>query len=246
MVQHAIALSVGSVLSRSFGYWAKNFVAFTVISLLVQSPVILYALLAPIESKTQAYLYGAVVGFGPVVMSLVAASAVAYGVFQQIRGQPAPLGDCLRIGFRRLFPVLGVALLVGLATMAGLLLLVVPGIIIACICYVAVPVAVVEQPGVTGSISRSAFLTKGARAAIFGITILLGLVTRVTGWIITALVSGLKDPETIGDLRTQSVAAVAVECVFGTLLAVASVIVYYDLRVQKEQVDVEKIVQVFA
>ena len=49
------------------------------------------------------------------LLGLVATGAITYGVFQQLRGQRASLRDCLRVGLARLFPVLGVALLVRLA-----------------------------------------------------------------------------------------------------------------------------------
>ena len=267
MVQHAIGLNIGSVLARTFGYWTRNLVPFSLMALLLQSPVLLLALLMPLETPTQAYLFGVVIGFGPMVISLLTASVVAYGVFQQIRGRTASMGDCLRIGLSRLFPVIGVGLLVALATLAGLMLLIVPGIIVACIFYVAVPVATVESPGERASLGRSAYLTKGARAAIFGVAVILGLITSVANLIVKALIPEPTKPDSVvahvnpgasqeqaasyardllASLRVESVITTAVGAVLGCLLAIASVVVYYDLRVQKEQVDVEKIVEVFS
>jgi hypothetical protein len=267
MVQHAIGLNIGSVISRSFSYWGRNILAYSIIAVAIQLPVILFALFAPIQSKGQAWLYGSVVGFGPVALGLVTSSALAYGVFQQIRGQPAPIGDCLTVGFKRLFPVLGVSIVVGLVVLAGLLLFIVPGIILSCIFFVAVPVALVERAGVGEAMRRSARLTSGARAAIFGVSVVMGLITRGIGWIATAPFSKPNPPSrdligtspelyvrqtleytqaALSAMRTEAVVSSVVQAVLGALVAIASVIVYYDLRVQKEQIDVEKMVEVFS
>jgi len=62
--------------------------------------------------------------------------------------------------------VIGVALLEMLAIVGGFLLLVVPGIIVSLMLMVAVPVAIIERPGVMASLKRSAALTKGIKGQL--------------------------------------------------------------------------------
>jgi hypothetical protein len=265
MVQHAVGLNIGSVLSRTFSIWAKNLVPFAILALIVHSPVILYCLLAPAETSTQISVFRRVTSFGPGVLSLVTSAAVAYGVFQQLRGRPASLGDCIGVGLRRLLPVLGVALCVGVLVGIGLILFVIPGIIVACILYVSIPVAVVEKAGVGASLSRSARLTKGARLPVFGISLLLGLVLGAVGLAFHFLVPvpqadpilAITNPqkyqmldeqlvrEHLPELRLQSVIQLVSGAILGLLTSIASVIVYYDLRSQKEQIDIGQIAAVF-
>ena len=63
---------------------------------------------------------------------------------------------------------MGVALAVGVCAGLAAILLVIPGIIVWCIYAVAIPVCVVERRGVSASLKRSSFLTRGNRWRIFG------------------------------------------------------------------------------
>jgi hypothetical protein len=174
-----------------------------------------------------------------VVLGPLATGAITYGVFQQLRGQRASFGQCLAIGFRRMFPVLLVALCVGLAVALGFIALIVPGLILMTMYWVAIPVAVVERVGVNGSTTRSGFLTKGSRWKILGLALLLGLVQVGVGATV-GFVAGM----------TQSMlvltAAVIVISVVGTAWqASAQAVSYYVLRSMKEMIDVDQIASVF-
>lgn len=76
-------------------------------------------------------------------------------------------------GWHRVSPALltlfGVVLLTGLATLAGLFALLLPGIFIAIVTFVATPVVVFEGQGVLDSIKRSFVLTEGSRMKILAI-----------------------------------------------------------------------------
>ena len=159
-------------------------------------------------------------------------------MFQDLRGKPASIGDCMSVGFGRMFPVLGVALLAGLAVLGGTLLLVVPGLIIACMLYVAVPVAVVEKPGVTASLSRSAALTKGARWSIFAIVLVIGVLNNVISRILGGAIEAT-------DAVAVILISVVIALVFNLWGSVAQAVAYYDLRKAKEGVDIEDLVKVF-
>ena len=72
--------------------------------------------------------------------------------------------------------------LVGLAS----ILLLIPGIVVLCMFYVAIPVAVVERMGASDALSRSKALTAGHKMTIFGLTLLSGLVFFVVFFLITS------------------------------------------------------------
>jgi hypothetical protein len=259
VVQAAAPFTVGSAISRSLSIWMKNIVPFSLLALLIYSPVILFALVMPVRIGNSVWLYTTVTGFLPLALNFLIGAAVAYGVFQQMRGQTVTLSDCVKVGLKRFLPVVGTGLLVGLVIFAGLIMLIVPAIIFACILYVATPAAVVEATSPVDSMKRSAFLTKGHRWTVFVISLVLGLISGAVGLIISMITPGPAAPtitpgadlskilaDTYAAMRTQTMISLVVGAVLGCLQSVATVVVYHDLRAQKEQIDLDKIVAVFA
>jgi hypothetical protein len=293
-IRHAVGFNIKQIAFRSAGIWIRNIIPFTLLALIIQSPLTAYGILAPLDTENEESVYRIVMAFGPQVFGLITAGAVVYGVFQQLRGTPVGLGKALAAGLARLWSVLGVALVVGCLVALGFMLLVVPGILMLCRYYVSIPAAVVEGTKVGESMKRSSFLTEGAKIPIFGLSFLIGLMKAVVVFVVFLVLSPImsswllptdspKPPpapssersvspedweardasnqETFDDywarlmeakaaakraaLRRQSVLGLLIDGVFAALQAVASVMVYYELRRQKEQIDLDKIVAVF-
>ncbi|HEV7256212.1 MAG TPA: hypothetical protein VGN82_00400 [Bosea sp. (in: a-proteobacteria)] len=161
------------------------------------------------------------------VLQTVAQATSLYGAFQDMRGQPFTIGQSLQIGLARAVPVVGVALLAGLAIGLGILLFIVPGVIIGCMLFVAIPACVIEKTGVTESLSRSVALTQGYRWQIFGLFLLVVLMALVGEMVLTAIGgNGI-----VGQLL--SFAWQVVSTAFGAVLCA---VVYHDLRAAKEGV----------
>ncbi|MHC4931810.1 MAG: hypothetical protein ACYTGV_06435, partial [Planctomycetota bacterium] len=144
---------------------------------------------------------------------------------------------CIGVGLARLLPVVAVGIIGGLVIFAGLVAFVVPGIILACMFYVAIPVAVVEKPGIIQSLKRSAALASGQKGSIFGIALLLGFIQRV----VQAIVDGATPMELWAVLLSFAVAMA-----FIALQSVAMGVAYYRLRESKEGVSIDELVRVFA
>jgi hypothetical protein len=124
----------------------------------------------------------------------------------------------------------------------GLVALIVPGIILACMYYVSMPACIAEQSGVFQSMSRSSFLTGGHRLKVFGASTLFWVVAAILGGGF-AVVYDLAFPEAgpIETLVGTEVPMVVVNCFGGILISVF----YYELRIAKEGVDIDKIASVF-
>lgn len=125
------------------------------------------------------------------------------------RGEPAGLRDLA--GVLPVYPAaLGVSLLLGLASAAGLFLLVVPGVIIY-LTYAFSEYAVVDKrTGVRDSFLFSAALTTGWRLRLFP----LFMATAAVNFFVPDIfqISGpLKAPEASLDLRTWTVAGFALK-----------------------------------
>ena len=230
---------LGQVLSKSFEVFFKHLVVFTLVAALIWLPAGLagfYIESAPPELR----------GFAPFVilaftffLQPLSTAIILYGAFQHMRGRSFNLGEAIAGGLARFFPLLGVMLLGTLAIMLGLILLLIPGLILMVMWYVAVPVCVVEKAGPVQSLSRSQELTKGFRWKLFGLYILAVVIGMVGGAILPVL--GAAVAGTIGAFVLQTVWQ-GVAQAFGSVLIVVA---YHDLRAVKEGVDIERIASVF-
>ena len=237
---------LGQAFSQSFSVFGRHFVAFVVLTVLANIPNYVFQWgFAPTPAAPGALpevnpwaLLALPIG---IICSTIATGAITYGVVQDLRDVPVSIGEAITIAARRVLPMVGVALAFGILWALGLILLVVPGFIVACMYFVAAPICIVEREGVGGSLRRSRFLTKGHRWKIFGALLLiiaLGLIVFVV--IAGAVVSsGLMTGP--GATMLQN----AVAAVFGAFYAVLVAVFYYHLRVAKEGVDLAKVASVF-
>jgi hypothetical protein len=243
-----MTFSVGSVLSRSWSIYLANLVPFFILALIVQVPSFLWTLLYkpdPLEPNMIMNLAGSVL---PMVLGFILTGALTYGVFQQMRGRKASIGDCISVGIARLLPVIGVALVVGLGVFLGLLLLIVPGVILICMWWCAVPVAVVEKGGVSVSLARSSELTRGHRWTVFGIILVMGIIQAIAGAVIAMVFVSSTTATELAAGRISLVGMIvlfAVSAFFAAWQACANAVGYHDLRATKENIDIEAIAAVF-
>ena len=157
---------VGSALSRSFAVFSGGVVKFVILGAIPLLPslgdsiAISLGLASSGLSPNGGHLWRQL-GFSMLAMVLYTLSTAAClsGAYHTMRGQPFSVGQSLRDGFRRFFPLVGVAIVSTLLTWLAGLALIVPGAIVACAFYVAVPVCAIEQAGVGASLRRSRDLT---------------------------------------------------------------------------------------
>ncbi|MCG8425478.1 MAG: hypothetical protein MJE77_46970 [Proteobacteria bacterium] len=238
-------LRVGNVIGRSFSVWFNNFVPFFILTTLVYSPLIIYTVVA-LEgdlSPSGLQTYSWVSSVGQFVLNFLATAALIYGVLQQLRGRHASIGDCIGVGLKRLVPVILVGITAWLCIGLGTLLLIIPGILLSLMFYVAVPAAVVERRGIIGSLQRSHELTTGHKGTIFAtwLVILLGAfgLSILVGLVVSSSI------ESISDLKYTVYLNLVTSILWGSFSAVVSAIIYHDLRNIKDGVDVEELVRVF-
>jgi len=230
---------VGSVMSKTFAILGQQFGKFVLLALLPMVPILLLTLglmSGAGDSPAGIGFAGALTGILTFVLQTVAQATSLYGAFQEMRRQPFTIGESLRIGFARAVPVIGVGILVGLATGLGFVFFVVPGVIIGCMLYVAVPACVIEKKGVSASLERSVALTKGYRWQIFGLFLLV-VVIALVGALVLAKIGG---PGVVGQ-----VIGFLWQVVLTAFSAVLSAVIYHDLRMAKEGVDLDTLASVF-
>ncbi len=253
-----VEFSVGRTIARTFSTWWRHVIAFSILTVGAMAPFWAVALLGgfpiagvnapanPLEGAAEQMQPVIPAGFwlayaATMLLFLVEMGAITYGVIQHLAGKKVSLGGMIAAGVKRAVPLLVVGLLCYLAVLLGFLLLVIPGIWLACALAVAMPAVVVERPGIFGALKRSFAITKGKRFSIFVVFLVLFLVMMVT----VALV-------TIFPMLTASFSPLAgvvigqiVNASLGTLFWVLPGVVYHDLRVAKEGVETAQLAAVF-
>ena len=256
-------LSLGEILDQSFSLYRQNFVLFVGIAAIPQLFVLAFTLVqtflglkSPIPGAPATQSLGpglVVVGVVIIVLGRIAAAiaylwtqgATVHAVADIYLGRPTTIGDSLRKVRSKILTLFGVGLLNGLAIAGGLILLIVPGIYIACRLITAVPAAVLEDLKAGASLNRSYALTKDNAGRAFIVLVLYGVLLVIMGIVFGAIPTFLaatarNNPPmlmmwgAITDIST-SVGAVLVS----PFLLIATSLFYFDLRVRKEAFDLQ-------
>jgi hypothetical protein len=185
------------------------------------------------------------------IAGLVLQAALMRAAVDDLSGKGVSIGAAFATALSLLLPVLGLGILVGLGVAVGMVLLIVPGVMLALRWAVAAPVMVVERLSILKSMGRSAVLTQNHRWAILGLIvfyIVLALVAQTLVLLIvpgsTMAFAGLPGGE------GPSIIVILVLSVTSALMSLVATVggaaVYFELRQIKEGVGVTELAQVFA
>jgi hypothetical protein len=171
-----------------------------------------------------------VAGLAGLLMYLVLTGAITRAVAAEVAGEDPSLEQSYRFGFHRLGAVLLVSVLVGLTTIAGLILFIIPGIYIGVRLAVSVEALVVEGRRGTQAMGRSWALVGGHWWHAFGALVVAGLLNAIittpfnnTSWFVQAVAAAV---------------ATVITLPYGVLVGV---LLYLDLRARKEALTLERL-----
>jgi len=202
-------------------------------------------------------LLGLVGGFFLLPISV---GAVYRAVTNAALGRPATIGSILRETLARYFPLLGliglgILLFIGwiIAETIGFILLILPGFAVFCgAVYLAVRWSLVvaammaEDIGPIRGLGRSWNLVSGSWWRTFGIllivTILQGIITYAL-YILFGVIAALFS--TTGDFQAAlvQVGGTLLSAVVSPITTIAVTLLYFDLRVRKEGLDLDQLAQ---
>jgi uncharacterized membrane protein len=234
---------VGRVLSQTMSVLSHRFLTFFIVSFVAFVPVIvLQKATASVERDPSQALTMVGVSLAMLVLMLVlnmlSSAVILHGAFQDMRNRPVSLAESLQVGLRRFLPLMGLAFLVALLMVIGLIFLIIPGLFLYTIWFVSVAACVVERTGAWASMRRSRELTKGHRWKVFGIVLLLILLSLVNP--LLQLVLTAAAGETLALIGTAIWTAIG-----SAFSSVIIAVTYYELRAAKEGIDIEQIASVF-
>jgi hypothetical protein len=230
---------LGEAMNKSITMLSRNLLPFSIVTGIAALPqVVLFDRHggAPAKPAEVALIFTGILL--TMVLSALSQAVVLHGAFESMRGGRPDVLTSFRHAWRRFPAVIGVALLSALLAGLGCLALVVPGLILITMWYVATPACVVERIGPWSSLKRSAALTKGHRWKMFGVIIVLAILGAIGSGMVAAMTFGAG--VTIG-----MVAKLIWSALFGAYAAILVVVIYHDLRVAKEGVDTDQIAAVF-
>jgi uncharacterized membrane protein len=173
------------------------------------------------------------------VFSAILQAALVRAAIADLNGKRPSIGDCFGTALYLILPVVGVAVLVALGLVLGLMLLVVPGIILWLRWSVSVPVMVGEHRGVFDSMARSRDLTKGHRWALFGFWIVIFAAAFGLQLVLTRFVAvfGMTAVRFLELIMTVLVSVVT---------SIAPAVTYVELRQIKEGTSINELAEIFS
>jgi hypothetical protein len=241
-------MGIGEILSTAFQFYQRHWGTLLAITAVVVVPFTLLQYLLGDQVRTRGEvtregvvietatwseaIAGLVVVLAGLLMFLVLTGAITRAVAAEVAGEDPSLEQSYRFGFHRLGSVLLVSVLVGLATVAGLILFVIPGIYIGVRLVVSIEALVVEGRRGTQAMGRSWELVGGHWWHAFGTLLVAWLIIGVlnsvitlpfsdTSWFVQGLVAAL---------------ATVVTLPYGVLVGV---LLYLELRARKENLTLE-------
>jgi len=266
---------VGTALATGLGTLFRNFPAFLLLALVTYSPLIIYTGTRDAAAMTpdDFTLASNVVTWGSLLLQMLLAGAVTYGVVEQMNGRRASIGKSVTAGLRSFLPTLGLFVVTfvaffGMIMVAGMLafgltklspvigVLAIAAMIPVLIAlylgfYVAVPSLVIERTGVFGAISRSFFLIRGNRWRLFGLLLLLGVITMIALFVVAMVVgvvigaAGGTGGGNQAPLKLMLGVTVGVQVLAGLINATIAAVTYVLLRNDKDGVGVGELSRVF-
>jgi hypothetical protein len=184
------------------------------------------------------------------ILAVLLGFLVSAGCFKAVSdaylGRDPDWKTSLKTGLRRFLPMLGTTVLYFLGVGAGFFALVVPGIWLAVAWWLYAPALVAERVGGPGALGRSFNLVRGRWWPTFAVLALFVIVLLVVDLILDQAIQSV----VVSDFSSafalvllSAVAGILAQLVVTPFQAAVMTVLYYDLRVRKEGLDIELMAQ---
>ncbi len=264
------AMTVGDVLDRGVRLLIGRFALLFGINLIVLAPIHLMAVVQPYLLNSfirggagpnqEAFAQASLAMAGGYLVAMlchllfmpIGVAATLTVTINEYLGRPTSLNDAMRTAFQHFFGLLGTSLLVGLLSAVGFAFCCVPGIYMWIIYLFASQVVVAEATSGMGALNRSNSLVSGHWWRIFGVVLLVGIISGVVQGIVVgpmAIFFPATEPiktETGVTMiyhphrqAIQALAQIPFAAAFHAFGAVCTTLLYLDMRIRKEGLDLQ-------
>lgn len=240
-------LEIGRVIVQTFQAIRDNILLYSVLSFIVAVPSLLVRyqqdpMVSGGNMLTSAYLLS-VTAFVVAYFLLIAAMAKA--MLLDRTGYRSSLKDCFAEIAGDIYPVAVIAIISSFITVTALVLapvepltltLLIPGFYVQVVLAIVVPVRTIERADTVAAITRSMTLTRGHRWPLFGLLMASTVLSLGAEFIVYAAFSDPAFAESVSAGRAQLLLIVLVDMANSVINAVASAVIYFELRLIKEGV----------
>jgi hypothetical protein len=164
-----------------------------------------------------------------VLMAPIWMAAMCDFALKTLKGQTPTVGETLRAALRRYGSLVGICVLVSLASAAGTILLIVPGIYIWLGFSLSIVAMMDEGHGTVAAMKRSWHLMKERRLRVFGLSLVWGILQLVAGYAF-GVVLGAVLPDRFGGTISQQIASALIFPCWGLALT----LIYEHAKLERE------------
>ncbi len=203
-------LSISEVVSKTFELYRRDFLKYVILFAVVEAIIGVFttlvrrAITLPVLSAnaTPQEVLNWAPGFFGALISLIVLTVIVTWVFfpvafgsavelasEQIEKERADLEASVRFTISKLILIWAVSLVAGIIVALGLIALVVPGIILGTMFSLALPVVMIESPGVLESLGRSRKLVSRRWLKTLALIIVFGIIVGIASAIV-GVISG--------------------------------------------------------
>ena len=236
-------LNLGQVIQKCLQVYLRHFLSIFLLGMLVFSPLIAISVAFPeTMARGAGTLWDTIHTLIPISLGSILSAVLTTFVLEHLSGGRPAVADCLRSGFQRLPLLLALNFLLTIAYLAGIILLVIPGLISMALFSVAVPAFVAERISIKQSLRRSVQLARPDFWPVFALFLLFGVLVILTMVPFFLLVTFLS----MENLVFANVGYSLWGVVMGSIQAVLSVVLYHELRTHREGITSEELLDTFA
>lgn len=240
-------MEIGELLDEAFDLYKRNFGLLFGIAALLSVPLNVIVVATPDTSGGRQ-----VVNVLSILAGLVTTGALVHAAMERLLGRPITIAAAYRQGLRRFLRLLSGGIIYGLAAFAGLILLVIPGLIVILWSLLLTPVVMVENRGGIGALERARQIAAGNLWRLFilalGLLLVFFPVWSVVGAAI-GVIAGLQaavPPErtSAGTVLIEAgvmLVVAVIQSAWAPVLSTAQLMMYLDLRMRREAYDLELI-----
>lgn len=220
------ARTVGEILDLAFQLYRSRWAQMATATGLLVLPLLVLQIIAPASALPALDLVGN-------LFFLAASAAVVVIASEAYMGREVAAADAVRTVGRRFLSVWGAAFIQGFLIVLGVLLLVIPGIIAAIMTFAMQQAVMIEGRSAGDAFERSRGLAGGHYMHIVLTSVLASIIMIFAG-LGFGVVIGLSTT----DPRMATLLTNVVMIAVNPLAAVVGTVLYYDLRIRKEALDV--------
>lgn len=215
-------LDVGGTLSQIFSIYGQQ------AGVLLPLAFGLYLLVAIITGLFAGNFLLGLIAFGVGVIAATLYQGMVVSLVRDVQDgrRDSSVGQLVEETWPVVLPLIGAGILAAIGITIGLFILVIPGLILLTIWSVIAPVIVVERSGAIDAFGRSRALVKGNGWQVFGVILVVFLITLIVSIVLGVIGAGISDTfamralfSLIASTLTAPIAALAASTIYFNLIA---------------------------